>query len=142
MVSDVIAGIDSENQVRLEIEIQGLYKSIPYGAIVDTGYSGGIVLPLVTAVDVGLEKVGSCSVALADGSIHVLPTFLCIITLKGIETEVSTLVMGSDVLLGMELLDKYTLCISPAAGEVTINTLDENKSYNHLISSLRKLVGN
>lgn len=139
MPSNVIAGIDSDNQVRIEVEIQGLYKSIPYGAIVDTGYSGGIVLPLVTAVDIGLEKVGSCSVALADGSIHVLPTFLCIVKLNDIENEISTLIMGSDVLIGMELLDKYTLCISPSAGKVTINTQESNFAYNHLISSLRKL---
>ena len=141
MPNDVLAGIDAENQVRLEVEIKGLYKSIPYGAIVDTGYSGGIVLPLVTAVDIGLEKVGSCSVSLADGTIHVLPTFLCIVELGGIKNEVSTLIMGSDVLLGMELLDKYTLCISPSAGKVTINTQESNFAYNHLISSLRKLVG-
>lgn len=142
MPSSVIAGIDSENQVRLEVEIQGLYKSIPYGAIVDTGYSGGIVLPLITAVDLGLEKVGSCSVALADGSIHVMPTFLCTVVLNGKENEISTLVMGTDVLLGMELLDPYTLCISPSEGKVTINTIEPSIAYNHLISSLRKLVGN
>ncbi len=142
MPSDVLAGIDSENQVRLEVQIQGLYKTIPYGAIVDTGYSGGIVLPLITAVDIGLEKVGSCSVALADGSIHVLPTFLCTVVLNGKSNEISTLVMGTDVLLGMELLDPYTLCISPSEGKVTINTYETNFAYNHLISSLRKLVGN
>ena len=142
MVSSAIAGIDSENQVRLEIQINGLYKSIPYGAIVDTGYSGGIVLPLVTAVDVGLEKVGSCSVSLADGTIHVLPTFLCSIELNGTLNEVSTLVMGSDVLIGMELLNLYTLCISPSEGKVTISTQSKSIAYNNLISSLRKLVGN
>lgn len=142
MVTNVIAGIDSDNQVRIEVEIQGLYKSIPYGAILDTGYSGGIVLPLITAVDIGLERVGSCSVALADGTIHVLPTFLSTVVLNGIENEISTLIMGSDVLIGMELIDKYTICVSPSAGQVTINTLDNNLAYNHLISSLRKLVGN
>ena len=73
----IIAGLDNQNQIRAEVEIQGLYKTVPYGAIVDTGFTGGLVLPVFVAVDIGLEKVGASTITLADGSIMTLPTFLC-----------------------------------------------------------------
>jgi len=141
MPLDVVAGIDSKNQVRVEIDIRGLYKSNIYGAIVDTGYSGGLVLPLVMAVELGLEKIGSAAVSLADSSVRVLPAFICKVTLGGINHDVSTLILGNDVLIGMELLQNYRLCIAPSLGQVTLTTDKQNVEYVQLVSSLRKLTG-
>jgi len=53
----IIAGVDSRRQVRVEVEIQGLYRSTPYGAVLDTGFSGGLSIPLVVAVGIGLAFV-------------------------------------------------------------------------------------
>ncbi|MBU1067647.1 hypothetical protein KKE60_07650, partial [Patescibacteria group bacterium] len=103
-MSNIIAGIDSQNNVRVEVEIQGLYKSTPYGAVIDTGFSGGLVLPLVTAVDIGLTKVGASTVTLADGSVQILPTFLSKVKIGGLTQDATTIIMGSEVLVGMELL--------------------------------------
>jgi len=49
----IISGLDDENQVRVEVEVIGLYKTVPYGAIIDTGFTGGLVLPRFIAVDIG-----------------------------------------------------------------------------------------
>ena len=119
-LSHIIAGIDSENQVRIEVEIQGLYKKIPYGAILDTGFSGGLLLPLITAVDLGLEKVGGGNVVLADGTIKTLPIFLCKVKLGDKVNDVSTIVMGNDVLIGMELIGGYQVCVASGKGQVTV----------------------
>lgn len=141
MPLDIVAGIDNENQVRIEVTIKGLYKSNTYGAIVDTGFSGGLVLPLIIAVDLGLEKVGATTITLADGSIDVLPAFVCQVAIEDVNHDVSTLIIGNEVLVGMELLQNYRLCIAPALGEVTLSTDKQNVEYINLISNLRKLTG-
>uniref|UniRef100_A0A6M3MBW1 Aspartyl protease n=1 Tax=viral metagenome TaxID=1070528 RepID=A0A6M3MBW1_9ZZZZ len=141
MPLNIVAGIDQDNQIRVEIDIKGLYKSNIYGAIVDTGYSGGLVLPLIMAVDLGLEKVGSVAVTLADSSVQVLPAFLCKVSVAGEEHDMSTLVLGNEVLVGMELLHNYRLCIAPSLGEVSLSSDKQNVDYVQLVSSLRKLTG-
>jgi len=138
---DIIAGIDGQNNVRIELEIQGLYKSTPYGGIVDTGFSGGLVLPLVTAVDIGLTKVGASTVTLADGSVHVVPTFLSKVKIGNKTQDATTLIMGSEVLVGMELLTNYRLCISPMTGEVVIEEWEAVKKLDVLTETLKRLRG-
>lgn len=126
----IIAGIDSENQIRIEVEVQGLYKKISYGAILDTGFSGGLLLPLVTAVDIGLEKVGGGNVVLADGSIKTLPIFLCKVKLGDIINDVSTIVMGNDVLIGMELIQKYRICVNSGSSQVEVTEQTKSVSFS------------
>lgn len=142
---NIIAGIDSENQVRIEVEIQGLYKKIPYGAILDTGFSGGLLLPLVTAVELGLEKVGGGNVVLADGTIKTLPIFLCKVKLGGKLNDVSTIVMGNDVLIGMELISGYQVCVASGKGIVTVEEEVMPKAayvdFDRLSSMIRRLTG-
>jgi len=140
-MSNIIAGIDSQNNVRIEVEIQGLYKSTPYGAIIDTGFSGGLVLPLVTAVDIGLTKVGASTVTLADGSVLVIPAFLCKVKIGNLVQEATTLLMGSEVLIGMELLTNYRFCMSPLIGEVIIEEWKEVNKIKTLSESLKRLGG-
>jgi len=140
-MQNIIAGIDGQNNVRIELEIQGLYKSTPYGGIVDTGFSGGLVLPLVTAVDIGLTKVGASTVTLADGSVHVVPTFLSKVKIGNKIQDATTLIMGSEVLVGMELLTNYRFCMSPMTGEVIIEEWEAVKKLNELTESLKRLRG-
>lgn len=138
---EIASGIDSQNNVRAEIEIQGLYKTTPYGGIIDTGFSGGLVIPLITAVDIGLEKVGASSVTLADGSVQVVPTFLSKVKIGNDVHDATTLIMGHEVLIGMELLHDYRMCISPISGEVIIEKWESIKRLNDLSESLRRLGG-
>jgi len=138
---EIISGIDSQNNVRAEIEIEGLYKTTPYGGIIDTGFSGGLVIPLITAVDIGLEKVGASSVTLADGSVQVIPTFLSKVKIGNDTYDATTLIMGHEVLIGMELLHDYRMCISPISGEVVIEKWESIQRLSDLSESLRRLGG-
>lgn len=140
-IPNIIAGIDSENQIRIEVEVQGLYKRLSYGAILDTGFSGGLLLPLITAVDVGLEKVGGGNVVLADGTIKTLPIFLCKVKLGDETHDVSTIVMGNDVLIGMELIGNYQVCVSGGKGTVTVEEEVKYVQYDRLAALIRKLTG-
>ena len=140
-MSEIVSGIDSDNNDRLNVEIQGLYKDTPYGGIVDTGFSGGIVIPLVTAVDIGLEKVGASSVTLADGSVQILPTFLSQVKIGNKIHDATTLILGSEVLIGMELLHDYRFCMSPVTGEVIIEEWESIARLNDFTETLKRLGG-
>lgn len=141
-MADIIAGIDGDNQIRVEAEIIGLYKSQVYGGIVDTGFSGSIVLPLEIAVDLGLTKTGSGSVMLADGSVKILPLFLCRVKIGDIEQDADVMIMGSDVLMGMGILDQFRLCLTAISGEVSLEpATEEVKKYSGLVDIMRKLTG-
>lgn len=135
----IIAGLDEQNQVRAEVEVQGLYKSVPYGAIIDTGFTGGMVLPIFVAVDIGLEKVGASTVTLADGSVMTLPTFLCKLKLGTKTFDVATIVMGSDILIGIEALKNHRVCISTGTGNVVVEEAATTEDYKRLTENLHKL---
>lgn len=137
----IISGVDSENNVRMEVEIQGLYKTVPYGAIVDTGFTGGLVLPVFIAVDIGLEKVGASTIILADGSMMTLPTFLCKIKIGSKLTDVVTIIMGSEILIGMEALKEHRICISSGTGTVVVEDAASTDDYRRLTESLQRLTG-
>ena len=137
----IIAGLDNQNQIRAEIEIQGLYKTVPYGAIVDTGFTGGLVLPVFVAVDIGLEKVGASTITLADGSIMTLPTFLCKMKIGTKTFDVATIIMGSDILIGIEALKNHKICISAGTGNVVVEEAATTEDYKRLTVNLQKLTG-
>jgi len=137
----IVSGVDSENNVRMEVELQGLYKTVPYGAVIDTGFTGGLVLPVFIAVDIGLEKVGASTIILADGSMMTLPTFLCKIKIGSRLSDVVTIIMGSEILIGMEALKNHRICISPGTGNVVVEDAASIEDYRRLNESLQRLVG-
>ena len=137
----IVAGLDNHNQVRAEVEIQGLYKTVPYGAIVDTGFTGGLVLPVFVAVDIGLEKVGASTITLADGSVMTLPTFLCKLKMGTKTFDVATIIMGSDILIGIEALKNHRICISAGTGNVVVEEAASSEDYIRLTENLHKLTG-
>ena len=87
---------------------------------------------------------------LADGSIKTLPIFLCKVKLGDKLNDVSTVVMGNDVLVGMELISGYNVCINAVKGVVNVerasiysNNVNSYSSpmymYSRLTHSLRCL---
>lgn len=92
------------------IEVYGFSKEISqkFNAMLDTGFSGFLSLPLVYALKVGLILNSTASFVLADGSVQ--STLLCLgsIKLNGYEQAGLILISkGNDVLLGMEFLRKF-----------------------------------
>jgi predicted aspartyl protease len=69
---------------------------------VDTGFSGGIALPLDVIEDMNLELATFDTFTLATGEIVELPVFLGKVVIKG--DEIETWFISGDFLLGMEFL--------------------------------------
>lgn len=94
----------------IPIEVYGFSKEITqkFDAMLDTGFSGFLSLPLVHAFKVGLILSSTASFTLADGSTD--HTLLCFggIKLNGDEQAgLISISKGNDVLLGMEFLRKF-----------------------------------
>jgi len=77
---------------------------------VDTGFSGGIALPIKIIEKIGLELVDIDTFRLATGEIVELPVFLGKVIIKDFEIE--TWFIPGDSLIGMEFLSSVGSLLS------------------------------
>lgn len=132
------SSIDEYNSIRVQVEVVGSYKTIGYGAILDSGFSGDLVLPESTAVDIGLKAGGYAEVELADGSTSVINLYLCNVRIGETDQEAATLIMGNEVLIGMGLMTPYDVCFRESTGEVI---MDRQTTYTDFVGVLHRLTG-
>jgi predicted aspartyl protease len=106
--------IDEQKRGRLRLRVRGLFGTLEIDAFVDTGFNGGISLPISAAVPLGLVLVGAVRTQLADGSEvedFVFHGWAQIADLPEVPTEVIVTLSG-DPLIGMELLESWDATVS------------------------------
>jgi len=97
-------------------------------ALVDTGFSGFLSLPILEAFPIGLILHGTTSVILADGSRH--SKFTCLGTISfGGDSHVGVIIIepvGTEALIGIEFLKKFNLALvaDPASNMVSLYSSD------------------
>ena len=99
----------------MTINVRGAVKKLAqdFDAIIDTGFSGFLCMPLLKAFPLGLILHGTTDVVLADGNTHTKLTALGNIT-AGEKSEVGVIILepsSSDLLLGMEFLSTFNLSL-------------------------------
>ncbi len=92
--------------------------------MVDTGFSGFLLLPILEAFPVGLILRGTMPIILADGSQQTKLTCLGQVTLDG-KTEIGLVIIeweNTQILAGMEFLRKFRkqLIVDPVSKRVEI----------------------
>ena len=92
--------------------------------MVDTGFSGFLLMPILEAFPVGLILRGTMDVVLADGSTQTKLTCLGEVTFDG-DSQIGLIVIESrnaQILVGMEFLRKFSkkLVIDPKNESVEI----------------------
>ena len=132
----IIAAIDEHNSVRIETEIIGEYKTIGYGSVFDSGFSGDVVLPQSMAVDIGLKGGGVAEIELADGSVMIVKLYLCKVKIGDIIQEAATIIMGEEVLIGMGLMTPFDVCLRAGTSEAVI---EPQPGYTDFVGVLRRL---
>ena len=102
----------------IKIAVYGIFEQSKqeFDAIVDTGFSGFLSMPIVLAFPLGLVLTGTTTTILADGSQSFKLTALGKVVL-GDKTEIGLILLNtgsSDILIGMEFLKIFqrTLMIS------------------------------
>ena len=119
---------------KIKVELYGLLgrpkEPVLYEAIVDTGFTGGISIPITKALPLGLMLFSTASFTLADGSSE--DTYLCLGSARLEEEEraiVFSLTKGSDILIGTEFLKVFNSKIE----------LDYNKNVFTIKSQKKEL---
>ena len=108
-----MAGLPPDNSSpTIQIELYGVWgrqdPPIFFNAIVDTGFTGGVSIPIMQALPLGLILSSTANFTLADGSIE--SAFLCLGLAKIGDVEkkmVFSLTKGNDILIGTELLSIF-----------------------------------
>jgi predicted aspartyl protease len=106
----VIGSFDTSGCPTIKFKVSGITgKPTEFTALVDTGFSGFLSLPMLSAFPLGLVLSGTMNITLADGSTHVRLTCRGMVEIDGSKKiGLITLETGaSDVLVGMEFIAKF-----------------------------------
>jgi len=122
----VIGSFNNSGSPVIEIEVSGpLTQPTKFTALVDTGFSGFLLLPLLEAFPVGLILRGTMGLTLADGSNQVKLTCLGMVHFNGQEQLGLVIIewKSTDVLVGMDFLRKFKkqLTVDPVHGKVELS---------------------
>ena len=94
----------------IDIAVSGpVTKPTKFTAMVDTGFSGFLLLPILEAFPVGLILRGTIPITLADGTSQTKLTCLGEIHFEG-KSEIGLIIIewqSTDVLVGMDFLRKF-----------------------------------
>lgn len=108
----MVGTLSGNSSPRIQLELYGVggrqTPPVVFDAIVDTGFTGGISIPIMKALPLGLVLFSTATFTLADNSTE--NTFLCL-GMACFENEnrpiVFSLTKGNDVLIGTEFLSIF-----------------------------------
>ena len=105
----MIGNLNGSASPKVKIELYGVFgKPQSFDAIIDTGFTGSISMPIIKALPLGLTLFSTAVFTLADNSKE--NTFLCFGMAK-IENQEQSIVIslskGNDVLIGTEFLKVF-----------------------------------
>lgn len=94
-------------------------------AVIDTGFNRYLTLPSTLVTDLDASFLGVTRVVLANGSEETLDMHGVTVLWDGQQREVDALVADTTPLVGMSLLDGYSLYVDVrSGGRVVIEALD------------------
>jgi len=106
---------------RTTVEVIGSRATLKLPAIIDTGFSDEVCLPIDIAVGLGLELVNRQKFVLADGSVRGELVFAGRVRFLNKEREVEILLTDLDeALIGVGLLEDCRLTIDFGKGTVDV----------------------
>jgi len=113
----------------IKFHLNGVYHQKPgieYEAVIDTGFTGFISLPITTAFTLGLPLYGTASPTLADGTQSTCITAQGKATFSG-QTKIGVVVLqasSQEILLGMDFLRQFHLSLVVTNKQILL--LDED----------------
>ena len=111
--------IDAYGDAVFEVRLIGSRGQIGVSAVVDTGFSGAVCLPVKLAIQLGLELISEVTVEYADGTRKDELVFSGEVVWDGKTREVEVyLTRGEEVLIGKRLFEDGVLEIDYPRGNV------------------------
>ena len=115
--------LTDDREPALSLEIRGPDGARSFDAVVDTGFTGALILPAPWIDALGLPQFGTEPVVLADGSQTVSPVYQGYVILEG-DVHEAVVAEGPTPLLGTDLLWGHSLHVAfEPGGSVELNTL-------------------
>jgi len=99
-----------DNAIKVDVTLIGKCDNWNGEAIIDTGFFGGVAVPVNVACKLGLDHVGAGQILVADGSVVTVDIFTGGIRIGPVVMDdVSYIVLGDEVVLGMEVLKNFNM---------------------------------
>lgn len=112
----MIAGTVQNLEPTVPIRVRGDSMSIDVNAVVDTGFTGELTLPLELVEDLDLEFDAEMTAMLADGTLVQTVSYFGIVEWNGVDRSITVMAGEGDILLGMMLMRGHNLFIEVAEG--------------------------
>ena len=105
------ARYDDHGNIILDLKLIGTCNEKKVEALLDTGFSGALAIPVDAGCEIGLEGVGDAHVIVASGEAIPVPIFLGKVEIgpEIIECIYIVLPGSNEVLIGMEILKTYNV---------------------------------
>jgi predicted aspartyl protease len=124
-----IGSLDNSGRPNIQITVAGAFPASAqqFVAMVDTGFTGFLSIPIMSALPLGLPLCGTTSVEFGDGNSSARFTALCSIDL-GEEIEAGVAILEpstTQIIVGMEFLRRFKKSIAMHRGVLVL--LDESE---------------
>jgi clan AA aspartic protease len=122
--------VNARREAIIRIAVQGKQDQLrDVEAVIDTGYTGFLILPPETVEELELTYLGRMKCTLANGAKEDFDVFSATVIWDGQERLIEVDVTNTDPLVGMLLLNGYELRVEVTpGGEVTIETLQPSSN--------------
>jgi len=131
-------GFESSGSPIIAIRVAGPSGSKTYWAVIDTGFTGFVELPLIEMVDLGLKSQGATNVMLGDGS--VITNLLSSADVHlGNQIENGTVLLAdnsSGVLIGMAFLREFKKSLILTNSAVVL--YDEHETLETIVDLMKR----
>ena len=116
--------IKANQEAVIELEVIGLVQRAKIEAVLDTGFTGYLMLPSDLINHLRLQLIGNRNVILGDGTIVTLDLYRAKVLWHDIERIVYVLRADAELLVGMSLLHGSRVTLDVVTnGNVTIEAL-------------------
>ena len=117
----MIRGVVIDHSPYVDVEVFGNHGQTVVTALLDTGFSADLCLPIEIGITLGLELWDVVETELADGTLNLEPSYSAHINWNGELRMVDVILKYSDeALLGTGLLEGKSVNIDFRTGEVII----------------------
>jgi len=121
MTVELTGRMDEHGRIWLTVTVRGNRGEAEIEALIDTGFSQSLAIPVGVAAPLGLELTGSVSLELADGRELVFFTFAATVVIDTIEAPVDIIVTERGTpLIGTALLQTLEGHLSVRFDEGTV----------------------
>ena len=121
----ILGRVNANREAIIQIVVLNDRKnSLSIRGVIDTGYTGDIMLPKSIVEQLGLPAEGFQKGSLADGSSRMFEMYAGLVIWDGSIREATVNVAETGVLIGMRLLENHKLeVVAKPGGEVRIASL-------------------